>query len=331
MRRKTDERILSAPTRWRMKLTFREANADRRALKKVINRLGSRNAVVRAEAEDAVRNLSSELVDELVAISREEADAIPRRSLTWFGIAPCGLLFATYAAAAYYGAPVPKLCLSAILLIVSLLVALVPILFWSMFRPRFQTRLRLALSLVDDPRLLGPLLLRITRWHGELAPVAVLPSISRRLADSRTDALISALTRVTARVSSDDDVDLTPFERGSLQAALYNPDIRLVLALLHVLEQSGGSQDLLHVRRLAAGTGAARTNPAVRTAALRCLAVIEAQLAENRNIHTLLRASQPSASEATLLRPASGVAPVAPEQLLRAAGPTNEGERSRDE
>jgi hypothetical protein len=94
-----------------------------------------------------------------------------------------------------------------------------------------------------------------------------------------------------------------------------------------LLEGIGTEQDLLHVGKLASGARLARTDTAVQEAANRCVACIEARLAENRVASTLLRSSQPTVGAGTLLRPAATKAPEAQEQLLRAVRSEQEDEQ----
>ena len=183
---------------------------------------------------------------------------------------------------------------------------------------RLRYSLVQSMLLVDDIKLLGPLIgcigfdqAKVLSWS-RLFPNACgrPPELSSQINQS--------VIRLIARLQPEDHVDVTSFELSVLLEALRSNRADLVIALLRLLEQIGDNRELPSVRALENGKYSVATNPAIREAAAHCRAAIESRLKDKALPGTLLRASQPSAQEDTLVRP---VVAVVEEQavLLRAA------------
>jgi len=282
----------------------------------LVKQLGSRNASQREQAEQALRCLGSEEIDQLVRLARTAPRKAMFRMIVWFGVIAWPMIFlpawVTFGLGSSVPAPLRWLTFAVFL------GAYVPLFTHLVARPRFQNDLCRSLTLVDDIRVLGPL---IASFAGRIREPAGAVRRLRKVTgwrEGQREELKTALLRLLSRIQPDDTIDLVRMERLFLVHALRSSDPEVVVALLRLLEQIGNSQDLAHVRKLESGLWLARTDPAVRDAAHACRVAIEARLADNAITGTLLRASEPTIAAETLVRPAIATLTTEPTQLLRA-------------
>ena len=98
---------------------------------------------------------------------------------------------------------------------------------------------------------------------------------------------------------------------------------QMQVAILNALQQVGNESSLPIVEELAAGKGKAKDNAVVQQAAGECLPFLQTRVAGQRQMQTLLRASDGNVTSAdVLLRSAASRAEAHPEELLRAAPST---------
>jgi hypothetical protein len=108
----------------------------------------------------------------------------------------------------------------------------------------------------------------------------------------------------------------TPGQRRSLRFGLLHGSAPFQHAALHTYERSGDADDLRAVAQLAEPGGTRAADVTVPDAARRCLAAMEARLAQGDAPSTLLRSSQAPDTE--------------PDELLRPAGPNEENVDPRE-
>lgn len=145
------------------------------------------------------------------------------------------------------------------------------------------------------------------------------------VADKETQSyIVETLVRLLPRLREMDTDPLTPKQHEALNRALlkdYSP--RLILAILHCLQDSEEIAAIPYVTRLAEGAASAKLYDAVRKAAQGCLAILEEKAAHKRRQETLVRAAE-APNENTLLKPAGSAPDVPAEQLLRVASSPEE-------
>ena len=194
---------------------------------------------------------------------------------------------------------------------------------------RRKNSLTNALSQINDKKQIGPLIrtLRVqntpVRNLAKQSLIELLPTLRVSDASLLGPTERKILLRHLAILPNDpgyrDVKEL--FSRSAFRREL---DFRL--AILKVLEQVGGEQELETVKRLARSAPSPQ-NPIkipeeMRAAAQDCLPYLQARANDQRAGSQLLRASGfPAASGADLLRPATSSLETHPEQLLRAGEP----------
>jgi hypothetical protein len=173
---------------------------------------------------------------------------------------------------------------------------------------RKQTEATQELAHLDDVRGIG-LLAEALEW----------PDTATR------KTAIEALTRLLPRLRTDDAGLLNTRQRACLYRMLLLQNARrygdLLVAILQALEQVGEETALPYVQRMATSRPTKTVQKRVQEAAVQCLPLLEAQIAQVRSSQTLLRAAAPELAGATaLLRPAES-ALTDPQQLLRTSDP----------
>jgi hypothetical protein len=129
-----------------------------------------------------------------------------------------------------------------------------------------------------------------------------------------------ALVRNLPLLKSNDSEYLNDDQRKCLHCVIAKPDkdFDLSLAILAALDQVGDDRDVAAVRKLAETEAATSNQKKLRGRAVEILPGLEARAEVSKAAHILLRAaSSPDSPEASLLRPAQGVAAAPEEQLLR--------------
>lgn len=286
----------------------------------LIRRLSSRDPAVRNEAISSIKqsglrghlglaNLArAHLYGPTVRISRKKAlctDVVSTAALIFF---LCTLFFTLH--------PVPVFMRYFVL--VSWVFAIIgnAVRQWPKLRLRYS--LVESLIMANDLYLIGPLIGCIGLDEASLLswPRLFSKAVGRKpeIAAHISEAVIHLIDRL----DPSGYVDITILERSILLEALGSNSSELVLALLRLLERIGDNRELPTVKALKNGKYGAATNTAVREVAARCGAVIEARLAEKAQPGTLLRASQPTGQDDTLVRPVTNV-PDEQAVLLRAA------------
>jgi hypothetical protein len=141
-----------------------------------------------------------------------------------------------------------------------------------------------------------------------------------RLRSAAMAALPSILTAVTEQHEGQ-------FRGDTIQGLcrlLKTGDEPLVLAILQAFPHIGNANALNEVQRLAAGEGRAAHEPRTHSAAQRCLPLLQARIARERDPHVLLRgASVPPVPNDQLLRSNPDPAPFDPMEMLRASADPN--------
>lgn len=177
-----------------------------------------------------------------------------------------------------------------------------------------ETKIRCLLQslvLFDDVRIVGSL----------VDALAISDDTRFVIGKTTSDIVWSALKRLLPRLRREDGVYLNDEQRKRLTLALVMGDSEKTLLVMHTLTVLGDTRALPLVRRLANAIAVLPASRRIRDEAQRCLPILEAIEAEERESKTLLRgASAPDAPTETLLRPMRGHFPAEePQQLLRAA------------
>ncbi len=171
----------------------------------------------------------------------------------------------------------------------------------------------------------------LARIGGVRAIPALMALLNTPFQMKRKQASFAALNLLLPQMRASDAPLLTPALRRYLNGCLANANAgglpaaqydSFYVAILKALEQVGDSSAIPAVTRLSQLRGNSRRSRRLREAAIECLPMLRANCGEVETARTLLRASHAEdARPDTLLRPASGAAPTAAQDLLRGAEP----------
>ena len=279
--------------RW---LKIKESREDISEFQELIEGLNEHNPNSRDLAEAKLKALGPEAAEQLLSYLDYVKDA-PRR---WLRATIISSLIITFAllvmnwvwAATGVEQPVPW--------ITPFGGALGSYLLFRMVGRENRRQAATAIAMLDDPRLLSPLIDSLAHVDRDTSP-----------------RLIEALEQRFSRLTPEDGNTLTAENHASINKALLTQPPRVVEALLKGLEQVGNSGALPFLKRLAMGQGVAGADSSVRTRAQNCLTIMENRLAQERVRQRLLRPSASPEPESDLLRSAAGVPTEDEIMLLR--------------
>jgi hypothetical protein len=285
---------------------------DMKALRRLVDRMGSLLPWRRQKARADLLTLGREAVDPLLTLYRREEGSRKGRTSFYTYLAGGTIAFALFSVTGllFTGSGFWGGLTGLALLLLILVLPLGTI----QSETRRQALLANALALYDDPRVIGPLTQALHFKQGStLAPVK-----------TRKPAM-EALTSLLPRLESDMGDLLDAQQRDSLYRELvggaghYSRDHSFKLAILAGLRAIGDIGALPYVRRLEARyerLPAADLKRAIR----HCLEILEPLADQERNRQMLLRAtaSEAETPQTVLLRAAQGAPATDPQQLLRA-------------
>jgi hypothetical protein len=156
--------------------------------------------------------------------------------------------------------------------------------------------------------------------------VRTIDALAHHLRDETGAAYHKALIRLLPNIDPADCEWLSDSARKNLNWALLGNNRELILAILDVLRKIGDKASTRSVSRLASGKALAATDPDIKDSAAGCLLVLQARAEiqsddeqQKRILSSLLRPSQATSEDATLLRAPNSAAAI-DENLLRPAG-----------
>jgi HEAT repeat protein len=264
-------------------------------VRNVVAHLRSNKKWEREAAERQLKLFGSEAVQELLVILMEERQQRKRRQKT--GVAAYLCFIAVMITIAIL-ARAPML-----LNMIGSMTSLITVAFAA---SQTQRRVAVVLAQLEDLRTVGAL-------------VEALEYQDKSISVEIEQTLI----RLLPQLKASDAHLLDDQQRICLYHALNRKNTTLVRVILQALEQVGDGKAVPYVQKVAEGHGRSGGNPDLRALAQQCLPFLLQRADEERSRQMLLRPSdaseQPVIASDTLLRPAAGVTPADPAQLLRAA------------
>jgi len=261
----------------------------REEIARLIRQLGSWNASRRWAAVESLRQMGPDAIAPLLAAARSKSKTQIKGAILCFA---CLIGLLTLNDPIHADVTVKR-----IFAIASLILCAIPFERAADKHNHVNSALQ-GLTGLDKPQAIGPLL-------------DALAYTGSGLRNVRTFAQKS-LTDLLPRLNTGDLDGLSASQRECLYRELLGGQVKLKLAILTALAQTGDVRALPYVKRavsLDLDVIAARTS---------CLEVLRHRAAQQRASQTLLRASAPD-FPAELVRPVVAAPPNVPEQLLRVA------------
>lgn len=275
----------------------------------LLNRLGSLSDQERQTAEETLRQMGEEGVEQLLEVVRKEAENRRKqkrmqRIIQGTILSVIALLVVLYTLRALFS--VKEWDFGDI----SFLFVFISLFGGAAAASQLQKNATSLLAKYDDLRAVGPMADALDIEDGDIRAVCR-----------------EALTRLLPRLQASDAALLSPEQRANLNLTLKKADLKrdteLILAILQAWQQVGDEKAVPYVEWLAQLKSDHEAGERVRQAAQACLPYLQERVEKGRLAGTLLRpAESPNSSPETLLRPAPGAAPADPKLLVR---PSSQG------